>query len=108
MSHPKTGELWDAGFRAGKYDSTRKVKERLKVIAGLVAGFAATHGIARWWISAAGEGASAAAPGSRLVSRYLGVDISTVALERLPASAIEVLRICKSEWDGSRSRWYRA
>ncbi|MCB1450892.1 MAG: class I SAM-dependent methyltransferase [Nitratireductor sp.] len=104
MSHPKTGELWDAGFRAGKYDFLHKEseKERLKVIAGLVAGFAATHGICEVVDIGCGEGLLLPLLDQRLVSRYLGVDISTVALERLPASAIEVLRICKSlgEWDG--------
>ncbi|MEZ5792037.1 MAG: class I SAM-dependent methyltransferase [Nitratireductor sp.] len=104
MGHPKTGEAWDAGFLAGKYDFLHRESEqqRLKLIAGLVAGFAAQEGICEVVDVGCGEGLLLPLLDSDKVSRYVGVDISAVALERIPISDIEVLRLCTSlgDWDG--------
>ena len=104
MSHPKTGETWDAAFRAGKYDFLHREseKERLKVIAELVAAFAATQGICEVVDIGCGEGLLLPLLDAAQVCRYVAVDISSVALERIPQSDIEVVRLCTSlgDWDG--------
>jgi SAM-dependent methyltransferase len=100
----QSGEAWDERYRAGKYRFLRDAVERARLdrIARLIADIAARDGACEVVDIGCGEGLLLEAIGGLPITRYIGVDLSAVALSRLPRSDIETLAICKpfGQWDG--------
>ncbi|MEZ5801348.1 MAG: hypothetical protein R3D29_13920 [Nitratireductor sp.] len=89
-----------------KYDFLHRESEkhRLKLIASLVADHAVAVGGCEVVDIGCGEGLLLPLLDASQVRRYVAVDISSVALERIPQSDIEVVRLCQSlgDWDGRK------
>ena len=104
MRQPKSGASWDAEFRAGKYEFLKTPAEqaRLDEIAAMIGRSVAANGASEVADIGCGEGLLAGRLEGTGVTRYLGVDISAVALERIVETDIAVVRVCASlaEWDG--------
>lgn len=104
MRQPKSGASWDSEFRAGKYEFLKKPAEqaRLDAIAAMIERSLDADGPCEVVDIGCGEGLLA----ERLpvgVTRYVGVDISAVALARQSARSVPVARVRASlaDWDGN-------
>lgn len=104
MTQGRSAARWDREFGAGKYAYLHKPAEtaRLAEIAAMVARSIAENGPCEVVDIGCGEGLLLERLAGLAISRYVGVDISAVALSRLPASAIPVTRVRRAlaRWDG--------
>lgn len=104
MSQARSGERWDREFSAGKYDFLRKPAEkaRLQAIAAMID--RSTAGGERCEVVdiGCGEGLLLDYLKAGAVARYVGVDISAVALSRLPDTGLAAVAVHSSlaAWDG--------
>ena len=100
----KNHENWDDLFLHGQCDFLHKPDEllQLAVIAQIVGRIAARTGAVEVVDIGCGEGLLLEVLQPADVRRYVGIDVSPVALARIPPSAIDTLRICSpiSRWDG--------
>ncbi|MEC9344332.1 MAG: class I SAM-dependent methyltransferase [Pseudomonadota bacterium] len=105
MRQARSGAHWDAEFSAGKYEFLKKPAEqmRLDTIAAMIAGSVAEHGPCEVVDVGCGEGLLLPRLSPPGVTRYVGLDISAVALERLPEADVPVVRVRASlaGWDGT-------
>ncbi len=101
----KTGQGWDAGYRHGRFAFLRRPEElaRLDEIAALIAALIARHGPCEIVDIGCGEGLLVPRLKSLSVTRYIGLDVSGVALSRVPSATFPVTRVCQplAQWDGS-------
>lgn len=104
MRHPKSSESWDAEFRAGKYEFLKKPSEqaRLAPVVSMIAHSIEQAGPCEVVDIGCGEGILYHHLPSSGVVRYVGMDISAVALENLPQGPVEVAAVCANlaDWDG--------
>jgi len=102
MDEPGSGARWDAGFSAGKYAYLHKPAEqaRLAEIAAMIA--RAGTGPFEIVDIGCGEGLLLHFLDQGRVARYVGVDISAVALSRLPVAALPTLAVnaALGDWGG--------
>jgi SAM-dependent methyltransferase len=104
MSKSRSGARWDQAFSAGKYAFLHKPSEkaRLKEIAEMIGRSIAEKGRCEIVDIGCGEGLLLDYLAGLDVARYVGVDVSAVALSRLPDSVFPVAAINASlaQWHG--------
>lgn len=100
-----TGQGWDAGYRHGRLAFLHRPEEqaRLDEIAGIIGSLAARHGPCEVVDIGCGEGLLIGRLAGSAVVSYVGVDLSQVALGRLPQAPFPVRPVCAAlgKWDGA-------
>lgn len=110
MRRRQVGELrsaarWDREFGAGKYAYLHKPSERARLteIAAMIDRSIREGGACEIVDIGCGEGLLLGQLAGLDIVRYVGLDISAVALSRLPVSTVPVVRVHAplSQWDGA-------
>jgi trans-aconitate methyltransferase len=101
---PNTGKSWDWGYQQGRFAFLHRPAEQLRLtaIARMIAGLIASKGACEVVDIGCGEGLLLDHLKGLAITRYIGLDLSHVALSRLPKADFAVSKVCKSlaQWDG--------